>query len=216
MSLLFPKVYSPFVRFTEGPNRNQLDMGNWAKPEFELLAGLDWTWTEKVDGTNIRIVWDGVRVTLGGRTENAQLPATLVKVLGEMFPETLIEQVFGETPCVLFGEGYGAKIQKGGGNYLPHQSFALFDVKVGDWWLHPEDVYDVAAKLGIETVPPLGRFPIHDAIGEVSLGLKSQYGERDFYAEGMVGRPPLGLLSRSGDRLLMKVKHVDFYEASAR
>lgn len=209
MSLLFPKVYSPFVRFTEGPLRNKLDVGNWSKPEFGLLAKLPWTWTEKVDGTNIRIIWDGVRVVFGGRTENAQLQATLVKVLDEMFPETLIEQVFGETPCVLFGEGYGAKIQKGGGNYRPDQSFVLFDVKVGDWWLRTDDVFDVAAKLGIDTAPALGSFAVGLAIEEVSLGFKSQFG--DFYAEGMVGRPPMGILGRNGDRLLMKVKHADFF-----
>jgi hypothetical protein len=38
MSLLFPKVYSPFVRHTEGPLRNKLDVSNWSKPEFGLLA----------------------------------------------------------------------------------------------------------------------------------------------------------------------------------
>lgn len=211
MSLLFPKVYSPYNRFTEGPRRNKLDRGNWSKPEFELLADLDWTWTEKVDGTNIRVLWDGVRVTFGGRTDNAQLQATLVSVLDEMFPETLLEQQFGETPCVLFGEGYGAKIQKGGGNYRPDQSFALFDVKVGDWWLRPEDICDVAAKIGIDSVPEVGTFSVESAIRRVENGLLSRYG--DFFAEGLVGRPPLGLLARNGDRLLMKVKHVDFCSA---
>lgn len=213
MSLLFPKVYSPFVRFTEGPQRNKLDHTAWSKPEFELLADLPWTWTEKVDGTNIRIIWNGVRVVFGGRTENAQLQATLVKVLDEMFPETLIEQVFGETPCVLFGEGYGAKIQKGGGNYRPDQSFALFDVKVGDWWLRADDVRDVAAKLGVEQVPGMFEGSVHRAISEVTYGLSSEYG--DFFAEGIVGRPPMGILGRNGDRLLMKVKHVDFFAGEA-
>lgn len=209
MSLLFPKVYSPFTRFTEGPMRNRLNVAEWSKPEFGMLAGLDWTWTEKVDGTNIRVIWDGHRIVFGGRTDNAQLQATLVAVLTEMFPEELLEQQFGETACVLYGEGYGAKIQKGGGNYRPDQSFVLFDVKVGDWWLRTADVQDVAAKLGIDYVPVIVEGSVERAISEVTHGLGSEYG--DFYAEGLVGRPPLGILGRNGDRLLMKIKHVDFF-----
>lgn len=214
MSLLFPKVYSPFVRFTEGPLRNKLDLGNWSKPEFGLLADLPWMWTEKIDGTNIRVIWDGHRVTFGGRTDNAQLPATLVRVLTDMFTEELLEQKFGESACVLFGEGYGAKIQKGGGNYRPDQSFALFDVKVGDWWLLPDAVLDVAADLGIVHTPVLGAFTVHEATKRVTEGLMSTCGEGDFLAEGMVGRPPMGIRGRNGDRLLMKVKHVDFYDGA--
>jgi hypothetical protein len=149
-------------------------------------------------------------VTFGGRTDNAQLQATLVTVLTDMFPEELLEQQFGEAACVLYGEGYGAKIQKSGGNYRPDQSFVLFDVKVGDWWLRHDDVCDVAAKLGVDQVPVVfGQASVTLAIRAVEDGLWSRFG--DFYAEGLVGRPPMGILGRNGDRLLMKVKHADFF-----
>ena len=32
-----------------------------------LLADFPWRFTEKVDGTNIRVVWDGHKVTFWGR-----------------------------------------------------------------------------------------------------------------------------------------------------
>jgi hypothetical protein len=208
MSDLYPKIHSPFKRHTEGPLRNKLDTTTWARPEFEILARLDWEWTEKVDGTNVRVIWDGYRVTLGGRTDNAQMPAMLVTVLQELFPETLLEQQFGASPAILHGEGYGPKIQKGGGNYRPDQGFVLFDVKVGPWWLLRDAVEDVAAKMSLDVVPIIAHGGIRDAIDRVVNGLSSSWG--DFSAEGLVGRPPLGITGRDGDRLLVKVKAEDF------
>lgn len=208
MSTLYPKISSPFKRATEGPSRNKLIIGDWSRPEFEILADLDWTWTEKVDGTNVRVLWDGYRVHFGGRTDNAQMPTSLLTVLGNMFPEELLEQQFGANPAVLYGEGYGAKIQKGGGNYRPDQSFVLFDVKVGDWWLLPESVADVAESLKLDVAPLKETGSIWLAIERVESDLRSDWG--DFPAEGLVGRPPLGITARDGDRLLLKIKRADF------
>ena len=58
-----------------------------------------------------------------------------------------VEQVFGIDPVdvTLYGEGYGARIQKGGGKYLAKScDFVLFDVKIGDWWLRREAVDEIA------------------------------------------------------------------------
>ena len=74
------------------------------------------------------------------------------------------------TDVLLFGEGYGPKIQ-GGGKYREDQSFVLFDVKVGDWWLNREAVDDVAEKLDIESVPVIGHGTLQDAIDIVSSGI---------------------------------------------
>jgi hypothetical protein len=199
---------SPYVRFTEGPNRNKFDTGTWAIPEFGILADLEWTWTEKVDGTNVRVIWDGYKVSLGGRTDDAQMPVVLIDALREMFPEELMEQRFGATPVVLYGEGFGPKINKGGGNYGAKPSFVLFDVKIGQWWLMPNDTRDIASKLGIAHVPLVYTGSVHDAIKGVTTGLQSAWGE--FSAEGLVGQAPQGLLTRGGERILMKIKRKDF------
>lgn len=204
----YPKIPGPFRRETEGPNRNRVIPGAWTSPELEALAGLDWTWTEKVDGTNIRIHWDGHRVTYGGRTDNAQIPAKLIAALDGLFREELFEQHFGANEVTLFGEGYGAGIQKGG-VYRPDMSFALFDVLAGKWWLRRDAVEDVAQGMGIDAVPLAVEGPIAQAIGYVSNGYRSDW-NKDHPAEGLVGVAPHGLLDRAGHRLIVKVKAADF------
>lgn len=109
--------------------------GKWRLPEFGYLAACDWEFTEKVDGTNVRVGWDGQALRFGGKTDNAQMPTTLLTRLSEMFTPERLAATFGaatDTDVTLYGEGYGAKIQKGGGNYLSNGvDFVLFDVRVG-------------------------------------------------------------------------------------
>jgi len=38
-----------------------------------------WHWTEKVDGTNIRCIWKDKQLTFGGKSDNAQIHADLIK-----------------------------------------------------------------------------------------------------------------------------------------
>jgi ATP-dependent RNA circularization protein (DNA/RNA ligase family) len=208
----YHKINAPYYRHMDGPNKGKLIKGKWAVPEFEYLANNEWEYTEKVDGTNIRI-WAGRlegdrehTVLFGGRSDNATIPEPLSRYLHETFTGELFEKA--ELPeVVLYGEGYGPKIQ-GGGKYRSDHSFVLFDVKIGNWWLKREDVNDVAAKLGIESVPVLGHGTLFDAIDIVSDGLTSQWG--NFEAEGLVIRPKVALFDRRGDRIITKIKGKDF------
>jgi len=104
--------------FERDETTKKLIVGKFRNPTIEYLKDNIWTFTEKVDGTNIRIYWDGHKVTYGGRTDKAQIPAHLINRLNELFGgETnaqMFEQKFGETEVELFGEGYGVKIQNGG------------------------------------------------------------------------------------------------------
>lgn len=204
----YPKIWSPFMRHTEGELRNKLDTTRWRRPEFAVLQKSQWHWSEKINGKNARIIWDGHRVSFGGRTDNAQMPVALVNMLRGMFPEELMEQQFGATEAVLYGEGFGGNIHRGSGIYANTPSFALFDVKVGPWWLLPPKVQEVADQMKIGLAPPVFEGLVAEAFAMVTHGVTSAYG--DFPAEGLVGRPPLGLTGRDGDRLLMKVKTEDF------
>lgn len=202
----YPKIPSPWKRFTEGPNRGQFNY-EWVSPEMSLLWDVSgWTFTEKIDGTNIRIEWDGYRPTIKGRTDKAQIPEPLLNHLLDTFPEELLEQQFGEDPTVLYGEGIGPKIQKGLYSDVPR--FVLFDVRVGHWWLRRESVVEVASQMGISVIPQYPFELPRNAVTHVREGLWSHYG--DFFAEGVVGTAPLGLLSRSGSRVQVKIKAVDF------
>lgn len=204
----YQKIPGPFKREVTGPNKNKLIDGAWISPELEALANTEWVWTEKVDGMNIRIMWDGYRVTYGGRTDNAQIPAKLLPALDSMFTEEIFEQQFGGTPVVLYGEGYGAGIQSGG-VYRPDQSFVLFDAYIGDHWLKRDSLEDVAKNMGLDIVPVFLECSIPLAIEAVRGGIRSDWNS-DHYAEGLVGVTETGLLDRSGERLIVKVKRKDF------
>ena len=204
----YHKIKTVFNRDPETKFKTLL-IGQYALPEFEYLKDNEWVFTEKVDGTNIRVMFDGDKITFGGKTERAQIPGTLVTKLQEMFLPGLDKfmEIF-DCPVCLYGEGYGARIQKGGGNYRNDQGFVLFDVKIGNWWLQRKDVGDVAAKLRIEIMPIIGKGNLDDLVSKVSGGFRSEWGE--FLAEGIVARPAVELWARNGDRIITKIKHKDF------
>ena len=160
----YQKIQTVYFRDPENSHKTLLE-GTWAKPEFELLKDIDWICTEKIDGTNIRIMWDGENVRFGGKTDNAQIPTILIAALQDTFTNEKMKVCFPDSDNVcLYGEGYGKKIQKGG-NYLPDRAdFILFDVKVGDWWLNRAANEDVARKLGIGVVPIMGIWKLEQAI----------------------------------------------------
>ncbi len=204
------KIQTMFKRDL-GSKHKTIVEGDWSIPEFEFLAGNTWVFTEKVDGTNIRvnIAPDGA-VTFGGRTDAAQIPAHLIARLNERFvvaPQTALAGAF-ESGAILYGEGYGAKIQKGGGNYRPDADFVLFDVRVGEWWLNREDIEDIARKLGLDVVPIIGEGTLLDAARRAKDGIVSHWGA--FTAEGIVARPKVELRTRAGHRLITKIKCRDF------
>ncbi len=202
----YHKIQSIFRRDEE---THKFIEGEWSLPEFEYLRNNSWTFTEKIDGTNIRIMWDGAQIKVGGRTENAQIPTFLYDILGVIFDVATLSTIF-DCPACLYGEGFGAKIQKGGKYISDSVSFILFDVQIGGWWLKRCDVEDIANKLHIETVPIVGIGDLSKAIGMIKNGLQSIWG--DFLAEGMVLRPATELKDRAGRRIITKLKHKDFKE----
>jgi hypothetical protein len=203
----YHKITTVYERNPDDKFKTLLE-GRWAKPEFEFLAYNNWVYTEKVDGTNIRVMWDGEKVTFGGKTDRAQIPATLVEKLQDKFYSGALSEVF-DFPVCLYGEGYGNKIQKGGGNYNPDGvDFVLFDVLVGDIWLERENVEDVANKLQIQAVPIVGKGSLFGAIEMCREGFNSEWG--DFKSEGIVARPEVEIRDRRGHRIITKIKCKDF------
>ncbi len=46
----------------------------WSRDEFEYLADLKWNVTEKIDGTNICVEWDGCDFKFYGRRQKSEIP----------------------------------------------------------------------------------------------------------------------------------------------
>jgi len=203
----YHKIQSIFKR---DEKTHKFLMGQYSTPEIEYLANNVWVYTEKIDGTNIRIGWDGEKIRFAGRTDNASVPTFLYDKLNEMFDADKFAEIFdGDGKICLYGEGYGAKIQKGGGNYIPDGvSFILFDIKINDWWLKRKDIEDIANKLNINVVPIRGMGTIEKAVNVVQNGLKSDWG--NFLAEGLVLRPKVEFQDRGGRRIITKLKYKDF------
>lgn len=206
----YHKIEPPFIR-EDGTKK--LIEGKFKNETLEFLKDLKWQFTEKIDGTNISIVWDGHKVEFHGRTERAQIPAHLVNKLNDLFGgqvnEEMFEQIFGDTPMILYGEGYGYKIQNGGA-YRDDVSFILFDVyqPTTDVWLKREAVESIASQLGIEVVPIILEGAIDDAVQFVKTEPQSTIGKAKM--EGVVGRPCIELKDRMGKRVITKIKVFDF------
>ena len=180
------------------------------------MQNIEWTFTEKVDGTNIRIGWDSESVSFGGRSDNADIPAVLYDHLSAVFtPETMPNGLTG--PATLIGEGYGGKIQKGSG-YQQQQQFILFDVFIEPdedhpvgIWLEREAVESIAESLRIPVVPIVHRGPLMDGIELVKAMPTSIIAEdTSKIAEGVVIRPSVELRDRMGHRIITKIKVKDF------
>lgn len=199
------KPHAPFI------------IGQWADPAFDYLQNNQWEFSEKIDGTNIRAMFDGENITFGGKTDKASIPAHLVNRLNELFlpHKDLLKETFkpkeGEkTDVCLYGEGFGFKIQGSvGGAYLGAEvDFCLFDVRVGNWFLQRENVYDIARKFGLKTPAAVGYGTLLEAVERVKKGFQSSFGNAE--AEGLVLRPTVELRTRGGQRVITKVKTRDF------
>lgn len=217
----YPKIETVYDRMTEKPFKvlpEQLRLAEYANIK-------TWMITEKIHGMNIVIYRsrDGGVSIMGRELEKSQMPIFLLTFLQKIFTPLLLDSVFpqpdGENwPEVhIYGEGYGLKIQQGGGNYRSDPGFRIFDVKVGPWWLNWAGVVDVAEKLGVKTVPVLGfietipttKAELWDLLRWSEVALEENDGFHH-EAEGIVARTDPLLMTRGGDRLMWKLKARDF------
>ena len=204
----YEKIETIFVR---DEKTKKLNENVYRNEPVKFLKDIDWEFTEKIDGTNIRIVWDGHKVSYYGRTDKAQIPSQLMNRLIELFGgdvnEEMFEQKFGEKNVMLIGEGYGAKIQNGS-SYREDSDFILFDVLINDNYLSRENVKSIANYFNIDVVPTIMVGKLEDGINWVKTKPKSKIGTAN--SEGLVARPLVELKDRTGNRIILKIKVRDF------
>lgn len=206
----YHKIDTLFARDMIGSRK--LILGEYRNAEVEYLANNQWEFTEKIDGTNIRIIWDGHGIEFRGRTDKANIPTPLLEMLHDKFDnvatEEMFEQVFGEKEVIIYGEGYGPKIQSGG-LYRDTVSFIAFDIAVNDTFLSRADFTEITRGFDIDRVPVIFFGTISQAVDYVLTKPVSTLSPRA-QSEGVVGRPLVELLDKRGKRIIVKVKVEDF------
>lgn len=206
----YHKINSIFKR----DEKTKAFTNEFALLEFEYLKDNIWEFTEKIDGTNVRVIWENGEIRFGGKTDNAQMPIKLLDKLKLLFTKEKMQLAFPEPEgkIILYGEGFGAGIQSGGKYNPKEMDFILFDVLIDKWWLNRDAVEDIANKLGIKIVKLIGEGTLKDAIEMTRKGFNSEFG--NFIAEGIILRPKVQLFSRNGRRIITKIKYKDKFNQS--
>lgn len=214
MMVKYPKIETLFDRDEQ---TFRIIEGKYRREEFESVTR--WEVTEKLDGTNVRIHFDPAEpgvVRFGGRTDAAQMQATLLAFLQDTFTwdRALAALKLEDAPVTLFGEGYGPKIQKGGGDYRSDPSVRLFDALVGRTWLRMDSLQEIALGFGVKTVPSFGVMTTADAVDAARSGFSStvaiEEAGKQHDAEGIVARSYPLMLDRMGSRVMWKLKARDW------
>jgi len=175
-----------------------------------------WRVTEKIDGMNIRIALlpDG-RVFVGGRTDKAQLPPKLVEYIRDTLdPDPMLSwrsEMFPDAPVVIYGEGYGAGIQKGGA-YASEPRFCGFDAMVGGKMLPWSDATELIRRTNLETAPDLGVKSLADTMRSTlggRLSMIAASADDPPVSEGVIAVAEPQLYTRFGERVKFKLKWKD-------
>jgi len=201
----YPKIQSIYKRDSK---TNRFIIGDFTCTEFFYLRKLIWDWREKINGCNLRVMWDSnlKKIIYGGRTDNAMIPAKLVNFMQDKFDLELLKKNYQKS-ITLYGEGVCPGTQ-GSGKYTKTADFILFDIVIDGFWLLRKSIEDIAKGLSLSVVPIVGHGNIEQAIEFVKKDIKSQWG--DFEAEGIVLTPQIELFKRNGERIITKIKGVDF------
>ena len=183
--------------------------GDFYDKNVELLAHHGWVFTEKIDGTNFRINWNGYDLSYAGRTEKSQFSKQQKHFIEDVLLNDLdieMEQVFENKDVIIFGELYGKNIQ-GNLGYSDDYNFIVFDIMIDGVYLKRNDVEEICDKFKMDIVPIIFVDDIYNAIEFVKEEKQSTIGNAKM--EGLVGKPIGDFCDRLGDRIMVKIKYRD-------
>mgnify|MGYP001230949549 CR=1 FL=1 len=226
----YPKINTIWQR---DEKTHRIIEGKYSCPEF---AAIDmWVVTEKIDGTNIRIIYrpNGTAfqdyctltqlppsVEFRGKTDNAEINPALLAYLQQTFTLDKLKMAFPEPDTkevVLFGEGFGGRIQHGG-RYRNDPAVALFDAWIDGWWLQFRNVLNIAHKLEVPHVPLFGVSTRESALRIVTWGGEvSRIAEdKNLPIEGIVATSePMMMFRNGGAPIRWKLKAKDLAQKVA-
>ena len=219
----YHSIETVFVRDKE---TNLLQFGEIRIPVNNFIP--EWTVSEKIDGTNIRVIVTLAGIEIRGRTDNATIHPELIKAIEALFDHGKLIEYFTayrgkdlpeQWSVTFYGEGYGAGIQKGG-CYSDVKRFRCFDLLLGEsWWTSDIEMRRICAVLNIPVAPFLGNFcwipESRTALLEMfpngmSVVAFEDIGRDDVLPEGVVAKPLVPLFDTHGDRVMWKLTFREF------
>lgn len=226
MAHYYPKITSPFKRTDDKSKTVSTDVWIDDYAKFFGENGLPFYATEKVDGTNLNIVYDGNHISYTGHTDKNIWNPEVEEWIKSKFQtpefEQMCEQRFGENEIKLCGELIGPKIKN---NFyrLEDYKFILFDIHndTSNTWWNREFVEENAKDLNLDIVPLIGdatkfselRLESKNTLKEWTYLLKTSvwYSKicPSIELEGFVVRPMMELLKANGERVIYKIKIKD-------
>jgi len=221
MSLAYAKTINLWKRDLE---TKLVIPSEYSEPEFENVNY--WQVTEKIDGRNMRIIFEHPMyplvnvpvVRIGGRTERSRNPSNLVSYMESFFTQARMSLTFPDAKeVILFGEGIGTKIQGKNHPYSDKPNFILFDVWVDGNWQTQERVREIAWIFCVRHAPVIFNHVTKEDIINYLLdkpnSLLGRHNHKDFVMEGIIARSDPLMLFRNGKVLKFKLKINDMIKA---
>jgi hypothetical protein len=180
----------------------------------------EWFLTEKVDGTNIRLIFSEEGLDVRGRTDRAQFKPSQLDFLRGLVDvdhakEMLRHPTRPDWVVTVYGELFGPGIQRGG-HYASGLRFRAFDVMFGDTtWGDRDDLVTICERLGLEYVPVVATMTDLDQLPRTTADMTTLVGTSavaetaGLQMEGIVARPALTLLDKRGNRVMFKLCYRD-------
>lgn len=213
MSHNFQKISAPFGRNT--PKDRLVDASIFAKNWVQMFYdnNIPMYASEKIDGTSVGIKWDGERISFVGHTDKSQFAPRYLDYLNKSFGtsefESVIEEVFGDKPVTIYGEGISKDYNVHYG--FPDGNFIMYDIQnENGTYYNRESVKEIAQKLGL-LYPHEKLLTMKQAIESVKLCPQSRLNP-EYKLEGWVLRPLVEMYTNNGSRIICKIKVKDFVD----
>lgn len=173
------------------------------------LSDLQWIYRRKLDGSNMRVQWNGEQALWNGKSNAYQCGSDITEYMNNVFQEEIFEEKFGrDKNVVIFGEIMGPKVQTNELK-LDSPSFIVFDVNINGTWLYPGDVCSIADYFGLNTCYTYmdGGLGHSDTLENL---IKRVAGGEFKDWEGIVAHPLVELRDQGGHRVIVKIKNRDY------
>ncbi|MBP5422573.1 MAG: hypothetical protein J6Y78_09050 [Paludibacteraceae bacterium] len=209
----FQKITAPFGRVS--PKDHLVNTTIFARDWVEMFYNnsIPMYASEKIDGTSVGIVWNGERVSFIGHTDKSQFAPRYLEYLNKTFGtpefESVLEEVFEDTPVTIYGEGISKDYNVHYG--FPEGNFIMYDIQneKGTFY-NREAVKEITKKLGL-LYPYEEMLTMKQAIELVKMRPQSRL-NGEFKLEGYVLRAPVEMYTNNGSRIICKIKVNDFVD----